>query len=250
MKSLIVKASFFAVLALLGFKETQDKITVFSVGDSTMSHYTTADDYPLKGWMMMIAPMFNNAVVISNAARSGRSSKSYRSEGRWEKVIDQVKSGDYVFIQFGHNDSAKDTLRHTNARIDFRQNLINYVNETTAKGGHPILFTSIARRQFDNAGKLVDTHGDYVQVVRELAEDLNIPLVDLNKKTSELLQKMGPEESKKMFLYVEPGRYKEALEGKKDDTHLCTEGAIKVAELAIEGIKELKLPLAKFIKER
>jgi lysophospholipase L1-like esterase len=243
-----LKVTFCIVLIFFSFKSPQEKITVFSIGDSTMSNYTTTDNYPLKGWMMMVPPMFSNGVVIKNAARSGRSSKSFRREGRWKLVIDQVRAGDYVFIQFGHNDSAKDTLRHTEPRLDFRQNLINYIDETRAKGGTPVLFTSIARRQFDSAGEIVDTHGDYVQVVRDLAGELDIPLVDLHKKTSEVIQKLGPQKSKILFLYVEPGMYKEAPEGKMDDTHLSEEGARVVAELAMEGIKELRLPLAKFIK--
>jgi lysophospholipase L1-like esterase len=238
------------------FTSRNNKITIFSIGDSTMADYNIQElsntmggkDYPLRGWMMMMSQYFNTDVTIHNHAVSGRSSKSFRSEGHWKKVIDNVKAQDYVFIQFGHNDEKSDTLRHTDAKTTFRQNLIQYIDEVKQKGAFPILFTSIARRRFDTNGTVVDTHGDYVTVVRELATEMNIPLIDLNKKTASLIQSLGPEESKKLFLNVEPGEYTKLPEGKHDDTHLNAYGATKVAELAAQSIKELNLPITKYLK--
>lgn len=243
-------------LGLLAFTPAHKKITVFSIGDSTMADYDIEQwsknnggkNYPLRGWMMMMPQHFKKGVVMQNAAISGISSKSFRDEGAWQKVIEQVKAGDYVFIQFGHNDEKTDSANHTDARTTFRQNLANYVAETRAKGANPILFTSLVRRKFDNNGKLVDTHGEYVTVVRELAIELHVPLVDLNKLTGDLVQTMGPEESKKLYLYIEPGLFSKLPEGKKDDTHLCVYGANKVAYLAAIEIKRLNLPLSKYIK--
>src|SRR5438067_5578964 len=167
----------------LCFKPAQKKVTIFSIGDSTMASYDIeewskrngGENYPLRGWMMAMPQFFTDEVEIQNAAISGISSKSFRDEGAWKKVIDAVKPGDYVFIQFGHNDEKLDTALHTDARTSFRQNLINYINETKAKGANPVLFTSIVRRKFNANGKLEDTHGDYVTVVRELAKEKNIP---------------------------------------------------------------------------
>src|SRR5690606_34992080 len=120
-------------------------------------------NYPLRGWMMMMPQFLKDQVIVHNAAVSGRSSKNFRTEGHWKKVLDQIKPGDYVFIQFGHNDQKKDdTARYTIPETTFRQNLTRYINETKAKGAHPVLFTSIARRNFVN-GKLVDSHGDSVK---------------------------------------------------------------------------------------
>jgi len=243
-------------LGLVAFKPFHKKITIFSIGDSTMADYDIAEwsrnnggkNYPLRGWMMAMPQLVRKDVAVQNAAISGISSKSFRDEGAWQKVIDKVMPGDYVFIQFGHNDEKSDSANHTDARTGFRQNLINYANETKAKGANPILFTSLVRRKFDANGRLVDTHGDYVTVVRELATELNIPLVDLNKLTGELVEQMGPEESKKLYLYIEPGLFTKLPEGKKDDTHLCVYGATKVAELAAKEIKRLKLPLAKYLR--
>jgi len=242
--------------SLLCFVRPHKKITLFSIGDSTMAWYDVqewskqngGENYPLRGWMMMMPQFFKSNVEIKDEAISGISSKSFRDEGAWKKVIDAVKPGDYVFIQFGHNDEKPDSANHTDARTSFRQNLLNYVNETKAKGANPVLFTSIARRKFDANGKLEDTHGDYVTVVRELAKEINVPLIDLNKKTGELVEHLGPEESKKLYLYIEPGAFTQLPEGKKDDTHLCVYGATKVAELAVQGIRKEHLGLAKYLK--
>jgi len=242
---------------LVAFQPVHKKITIFSIGDSTMADYDINEwsknnggkNYPLRGWMMAMPQFVKKDVIIHNAAISGISSKSFRDEGAWQKVIDQVKPGDYVFIQFGHNDEKPDSASHTDARTSFRHNLINYVSETQSKGGNPVLFTSLVRRKFDANGKLVDTHGDYVTVVRELAAELKVPLVDLNKLMGDLVQQMGMEESKKIYLYIEPGLFTKLPEGKKDDTHLCEFGATKVAQLAVKEVKRLKLPLGSYLKK-
>ena len=243
---------------MVAFKPVHKKITIFSIGDSTMADYDINEwsknnggkNYPLRGWMMAMPQFVKKDVIIHNAAISGISSKSFRDEGAWQKVIDQVKPGDYVFIQFGHNDEKPDSASHTDARTSFRQNLINYVSETQSKGGNPVLFTSLVRRKFDANGKLVDTHGDYVTVVRELAAELKVPLIDLNKLMGDLVQQMGMEESKKLYLYIDSGLFTKLPEGKKDDTHLCEFGATKVAQLAVKEVKRLKLPLGSYLKVR
>jgi len=240
-----------AVVCLLiccAFSLQKDKITLYSIGDSTMSKASTADNYPGRGWMQMIDSLFNGEIRIVNQAASGRSSKSFRNEGQWYKVISRLKAGDYVFIQFGHNDAKPDTLRFTDPQTSFKDNIRNYVNEVKAKNAHPILFTSIVRRTFDKSGKLVDTHGDYVTVIRDLAKELDVPLIDLNKKTAELVEQMGPEESKKLFMHIAPGVSAKIPNGKKDDTHLCEAGALKVAELAVNGLREVKSPLVKYLR--
>lgn len=233
---------------LFSFKIADDPVTIFSIGDSTMCNMSTADNYPGRGWMQMMGEFVNSNVKINNMAASGRSSKSFRSEGIWNKTISKIKAGDYVFIQFGHNDEKPDTLRHTDAQTTFKQNITNYVNEVKAKGAHPILFTSIARRSFDKAGHLNDTHGAYVTVIRDLAKELDVPLVDLNKATSDLITSLGPDDSKKLFMYIEPGVTPKLPQGRKDDTHLRVEGAEKVAALAAKGLKDLNLPISKNFK--
>lgn len=241
---------FSATLCLLvccSFIFQKDKITLYTIGDSTMSKANTTDHYPGRGWVQMIDTFFNGEINIVNQGASGRSSKSYRDEGHWHKVISRVKEGDYVFIQFGHNDAKPDSLRHTSPQTTFKENLRNYVREVQAKKANPILFTSIVRRNFDEKGKLIDTHGEYVTVVRDLAKEMGVSLIDLNKKTAELVEAMGPEESKKLYMYVDAGVTPKLPKGKKDDTHLCEAGALKVAELAVKGLREINSPLAKYL---
>ncbi|MDB5133381.1 MAG: lipolytic protein family [Mucilaginibacter sp.] len=242
-------------LSFLCFTFSRKKVVIYSIGDSTMAQYDQQEedkyqggkDYPLRGWMMMMPQFFNDDVIIHNAAVSGRSTKNFREEGYWKKVIDSVKPKDYVFIQFGHNDEKTDSIHHTDAKTTFRQNLINYIVEVKAKQAYPVLITSIARRKFDDRGILVDTHGEYVTVVRELAHDMKIPLIDLAKKTSELIQSLGPEESKKLFLNVDSNKYTRLPSGKHDNTHLNVYGATRVSALAAQSIQELHLPLARYL---
>ncbi|RZJ91999.1 MAG: rhamnogalacturonan acetylesterase [Chryseobacterium sp.] len=242
-----ISAAVFCLLVCCSFVLRKDKVTLYAIGDSTMSKANTADNYPGRGWMQMIDTFFNGEINIVNQGASGRSSKSYRAEGHWAKVINCVKEGDYVFIQFGHNDAKPDSLRSTSPQTTFKENLKTYVLEVQAKKANPILLTSIVRRNFDAKGKLVDTHGEYVAVVRELAKELNVPMIDLNKKTGELVEQMGPEESKKLYMYVDAGITPKLPKGKKDDTHLCEAGALKVAELAVKGLQEINSPLAKYL---
>ncbi|MBS1565770.1 MAG: rhamnogalacturonan acetylesterase [Bacteroidetes bacterium] len=241
--------------ALLCFRKKDRKITIYSIGDSTMCDFDQkylssfgGEGYPIRGWMQMAPQFFTDDVTIHNEALSGRSSKSFRDEGHWKKVIGQVKAGDYVFIMFGGNDQKPDSARHTEPHTSFRQNFINYIDEVKAKGAYPVLFTSIVRRKFDKNGQLVDTYGDYVTVVRELAAEQKLPFVDLYRKTWDLVQGLGPENSKKLFLYIEPGRFTKLPDGKKDDSHLNIEGATRVAELAAKGLKDLGIPLSQYIR--
>lgn len=243
------------LIVFISFKNEQKKIVIYAIGDSTMCDFSPAylsqfggENYPIRGWMQMMPQFFNNNVVVHNAARSGRSSKSFRTEGHWKPVVERIKAGDYVFIMFGANDQKPDTARHTDPATTYRQNLLDYINETKAKGAYPILFTSLVRRNFGKNGKLVDTYGEYVTAVHKLAEETNVPVIDLNKKSSDLVSSYGPEESKKLFLYIEPGKFSKLPEGKKDDSHLSVFGATEIANLAVQGLKEIKSPLVAYLK--
>lgn len=248
-----------AAIALLfifiGFKNGQKKITVYSIGDSTMCDFAPAylsqfggENYPIRGWMQMMPLFFKDNVLVHNAARSGRSSKSFRTEGHWKPVLEKLKAGDYVFIMFGANDQKADTARHTDPATTYRQNLLNYIQETKSKGAYPILFTSLVRRHFGKDGKLTDTYGAYVKTVQQLGADTGVPVIDLNRKSAELVTSYGPEESKKLFLYIEPGKFSKLPQGKKDDSHLSVFGATEIARLAAQGLKEIKSPLAAYLK--
>lgn len=130
------------------FRADKPVLTIFTIGDSTMANKNLYGGNPERGWCMVLPGFFSEDIRIDNHAANGRSSKSFISEGRWAKVISQVKKGDYVFIQFGHNDEKADSARHTDPGTTFDDNLRRFVNETRAKGGIPVLFNSIVRRNF------------------------------------------------------------------------------------------------------
>lgn len=247
MKSKPVLFLILLCICLSSFKVNQ-KLTIYMIGDSTMANKELKNNNPERGWGQMLSKFFDDRITVDNRALNGRSSKSFIDEGHWKKVLDSLKAGDYVFIQFGHNDSKPDSAHHTDPRTTYRANLIRYIKETQAKGAHPVLFTSIVRRKFDSDGKLADTHGDYLLVVRELATEMNVPMIDLEQKTRKMVEKFGPEESKKLYMWFEPGVYEKFAKGSQDDTHLNVNGATQVAQLAVEGIKELKLEIVQYLK--
>jgi lysophospholipase L1-like esterase len=217
-------------------------VHIFMIGDSTMADKDPKAE-PERGWGQMLQSFFNDAVKVSNHAVNGRSSKSFMDEGRWQVVLDSLQSGDYVIIQFGHNDQKPDLARHTDPHSTYKSNLEKYINETRAKGAFPVLCTSIVRRKFDEKGILADTHGEYPDAVRQAAKELKVPLLDLQLKTKILVSKLGPEKSKSLYLHTAPGAYPNRPDGVQDDTHLNPEGATAVARMAVTEMKALKLPL-------
>ncbi len=241
----------FLILALIlcgAFQVSGPQCTIYMIGDSTMADKPT-DDNPERGWGQVFPRFFDSTVAIENHAQNGRSTRSFLRENRWRPIVENIKQGDYVFIQFGHNDEKKEKIERYTPPEDYRNNLIKFVTETLEKKGRPILCTPIVRRRFDKDGKFYDEHGVYPQIVREVAAAYNIPLVDMHRKSEQLVTKLGPENSKLIFLWVKPGIYKTLPEGKEDNTHFSEYGATKMAELAVEGLIELKSELTKHLKK-
>ena len=226
--------------------ENQGKnITVFTIGDSTMAN-KKAEVAPETGWCQAFPAFVDQTVVIKNRAVNGRSTKSFITEGRWKAVLDSLLPGDYVFIQFGHNDEKiQDSTRYTEPFTSYRKNLERFVRETREKGATPILFTSIVRRKFEN-GFLTDTHGNYPVVVRQVATEMNVPMIDLQLLTAGAVTALGDEASKSIYLWTPPTD--KFPEGRKDDTHLRVEGATLVAKLAAQQLTLLDNSLAKHLK--
>jgi lysophospholipase L1-like esterase len=224
--------------------------TLFLVGDSTMADKVNPNENPEHGWGQILPTLLTNKITIQNHATNGRSSKSFRTEGRWDKVHNQLKKGDYVIIQFGHNDQKiEDSIRYTNPATQYRSNLERYVKETREKGAIPILMTSIVRRNFNEKGVLIDTHNLYPIVVRMVAKDLDVPFVDLQQATEEIVLAYGPEKSKKLYLHFEPKEVNYYPDGKHDDTHLSKLGATLTAEKALKALVKLNIGLEKFVKK-
>jgi lysophospholipase L1-like esterase len=230
-------------LLLLSFVPFSAKhIKVYLVGDSTIANKEVRA-YPETGWGMPFTYFFDSTVSVDNRAKNGRSTKSFINEGLWQPVVDNLKEGDYVFIQFGHNDEGKEKVGRYTTPDEFKANLTRYVTETRNKKAIPVLITPVARRTFDGT-QVKESHPVYADAAREVAKQNNVPLIDLDKKSQELLQQLGPETSKLLFNYLQPNEHPNYPEGRADDTHFSELGARKMAEIVLSEIKNLHLELA------
>ncbi|NTS40374.1 rhamnogalacturonan acetylesterase [Flavisolibacter sp. BT320] len=236
---------FFVLLMTTAFLPATDKTTVYLIGDSTIS-IKEVKAYPETGWGMPFARFFDSTVVVDNRAKNGRSTRTFIEEGLWKPVVESLKKGDYVFIQFGHNDEVP-TKKSATTPEQFTANLSRYVTETRARGGLPVLLTPAARRKFTAAGAVEGTHDAYAALVRAVAKEASVPLIDLDKESQQLVQGFGEEGSKMLFLHLQPGEHPNYPDGKLDDTHFSELGAQKMAQIVLAGIKRLQLPLAAHI---
>lgn len=237
-------------------------IRIFMAGDSTMANkpYTkNACDtvkgdsvqvlFPEKGWGQLLSGFFNDDVVIENYAQNGRSSRTFIEQGWWQKIMDNVHAGDYVVIQFGHNDQAKEKADRYTTPADYVKNLSRFVDDVRSKGANPIICTSVVRRRFDKNGKFEDSHGEYVALARKVAKDKKVPMIDMYEKSKKVLIEMGPEQSAALFLHLNPGESLLFPTGKTDNTHFRLQGALLMDSLFIEGLKEQNIvPLASKLK--
>lgn len=225
------------------------KIRLLMIGDSTMANKDTSKGSPEHGWGMVLQDFFTEAVEVDNHAKNGRSSKSFINEGLWQKVLERIRPGDYVFIQFGHNDEKANKEKVYTAPFGtFDDNLRRYVKESRDRGGIPVLFNAIVRRKFDEKGMLTDTHGEYLDSPRRVAYEMDVPFIDANAITHKLVQAMGPEKSKMLFMWLNPGEYPSHPKGAKDDTHLNRYGAHRIAWALINAVGEEVPRLGEHIK--
>lgn len=223
--------------------------TLHLAGDSTMATKERKKPNPEYGWGEVLQRYFGERMTVANYALNGRSSKSFIDEGHWPKLVAALQPGDWVIVQFGHNDEKPDAPRHTEPRATFSENLRRMIAEVRAKGATPVLATSVARRKWNAAGTaLVDTHGDYVVAPREVAAAENVPLLELNRLTTQLEEAHGLEGSKRLHLWIAPNVYERKPAGWQDDTHFSAYGADRVAGLAVQEIIRLGLPLADFLR--
>ena len=268
------------IACLLLIAATPDKrTTIFVIGDSTAAKKDLSKGKLERGWAMMLQQYFDTAYIrVDNHAVNGRSSKSFIDEGRWDKVLSLIKPGDYVIIQFGHNDEKPQPERHTDPGSTFDYNLAKYVRETREKGGIPVLMNCVVRRNFvaspdpsegrgepigtqidDEAlrnttatngplpseglgDSLVDTHGLYRVAPRDVAQRMNCYFVDANQITHNLEQSLGVEGSKKLHMWYLPGEEPTEPQGKQDNTHYNIHGATVVAGLLADALCQ-EIPL-------
>ncbi|MBF9142424.1 glycosyl hydrolase family 28 protein [Hymenobacter properus] len=244
--SMLLLAGLAASLSV-GFRPADaPKTQVFLVGDSTMADKADLTK-PERGWGMEFGQYFDNSVVIRNTAQNGRSTKSFYREGRWAKVLEGLKPGDWVFIQFGHNDSKlDDSVRAAPAQTTYRQFLTKFVQEAKAKGANPVLLTPVGRRYFDDKGQRKDDHGEYPGVVREVAKTQKVPLIDLHEQSWKMYSQLGETGTRPLFWSYQNGYYQPnpVPPAKNDNTHFSEYGATRVAQLVAEDVQAQHLGLA------
>lgn len=221
--------------------------TLFLAGDSTMADKPDLD-LPERGWGQLFRELVRPPLRLENRAVNGRSTKSFRDLGHWDALLESLSPGDWVVIQFGHNDGkASDPTRFTDPHGAYRTNLLGFVREVRARGGHPVLATSVVRRRFDEAGIFYDTHGDYPRVAREVAAEEGVPLLEMEDATRALVKRFGPEGSRSLFLHFEPGEHPRLPDGRHDDTHFSERGARLVAGLAAREMARVHLPFVRYL---
>ena len=235
-----------AAIVFLSFVLPEKKTTIWLIGDSTMCQYDSVR-FPLTGWGMPFAEYFDSSVRIENKARGGRSTRTFIAENRWKPIEESLSDGDYVFIQFGHNDEAESYPDRYTTPQDYRNNLIKFVTETRKKNAIPVLITPVSRRKFDSAGNAVETHAVYSKIVREVADQFRVPLIDLDSMSIALVQRFGPKGSPLLFMQIEPGETPNYPAGIHDNTHFNAYGARHIAELVLQGINTLHLELTENI---
>lgn len=253
--------------------EPTDTVTIFMIGDSTMANKPLAKENQERGWGQMLPVYLQGPVKVDNHAVNGRSSKSFIDEGRWDKVMSLIRPGDYVIIQFGHNDEkVKSPDRYTVPGGSFDDNLRRFVNDTKSKGATPILMNSIARRNFppssmldiasesddkqkewkgqypDEGVILVDTHGAYLDSPCNVAKETGVTFIDMNKITHKLVQELGPTSSRELFMWIPADTYEFCPKGKIDNTHLNVLGGLIVSRLAVNALAEKMPELRKYIR--
>lgn len=216
---------------------------VYLVGDSTMSDMPASN--PRRGWGMLFRPLFTNPENVQNLAVNGESTRSCVESGHWKEIVARLAPGDFVLIQYGHNDEVKEKTERYTEPAAFAQYLRAFVRDVRAKGANPLLATPVCRRKFDDSGHIVPTHGPYPDLTRAVAKEEGVPLLDLERITTRWLESIGDEGSRMFFM----GRRNPRMPpGKEDIEHFVEAGAAKVGELAANDIRAQKLPLAGLLR--
>ena len=237
-----------ALLGCMAVTAAERPKHVYLIGDSTCANKQLDKENPERGWGQLFRAFFDEAVVVENHALNGRSTKSFREEGRWEPIYNGMQVGDYVFIQFGHNDEKIDRPKVGSVPEVFAENLRRYVRETREKGGIPILLTPIARRHFTEEGVLKKTHGVYPDVTRRVAEEEQVPLLEMEQLTEQWLKALGDIPSRDYFVWVKAGTSPLYPDGREDNTHLNVRGAHAVARMVVSELKRIAWPLAEHLE--
>lgn len=221
--------------------------SLFMAGDSTMS-IKDMKDYPETGWGMPFAVFFDESITVQNLARNGRSTRTFIEEGLWQTILDNLRPGDIVIIQFGHNDESEHKVDRYTTPAQYKANLTRFIRETRAKGASPLLLSPITRRYFEENGKIKHTH-PYAPLSREVARNEQVDFIDMETITREYFQQLGDTNSALRFLHIAPDLHPNYPNGVRDDTHLNQLGAREVAQLVLKELKKMDHPLVEKLRK-
>ncbi len=231
----------------LEITRAKNAITVYIAGNSTV---TDQKYEPWAAWGQMLPCFFKpGKISVANHAESGEALKSFIAENRLKKILAEIKPGDYLFIQFGHNDQKPENSEYVEPFTGYKELLKLFITEVRKHDAIPVLVTPVLRRKFDDNGKIINTHGDYPEAMRQTATEENVPLVDLHKMSKILYEAAGTEGSKKIFVHYPPGTFPGQNEEYKDNSHFSNYGAYELARCVVEGIKAGKLGIARYLAD-
>ena len=222
--------------------ERVDVPTIFLAGNSTV---VDQDSEPWCGWGQILPRFMNSKIAVANYAESGEAANSFVSAKRFAKLLTKMKKGDYIFIEFGHNDQ-KQKGEGKGPYLSYKRDLEYLILESRKKGGIPILVTPMHRRSFDENSKVVNTHGEYPDAVRLTAKEHNVMLIDLNAMSKTLYEAWGVEESKKAFVHYPSGTFPGQDKDLADNTHFNTYGGYQICKSILRGLVDNNSPLTKF----
>ena len=219
------------------------------IGDSTMQQ-NFVGKYPQCGWPQAMPLFLKNEVEIYNFGKNGCSTKSYLELGLFNKALEYVNEESYCFIEFGHNDQKiQDSNRYTRPFIEYYDNLVYFIKEIQKRNGNVILLTPIYRRIFKDNKLVENTHLNYPEAMKKVANDLNIFLIDLTSLTFDLISDLGDEKSKKLFMNFKEGLYENYPNGLEDNTHLRFEGAFQISKLVVNELIKVNHPIIQYLQK-
>lgn len=220
--------------------------TIYMAGDSTMS-VKAKKDYPETGWGSPFADFFNDSIEVKNLAKNGASTRTFIELGLWRSIVDNIRAGDFVFIQFGHNDEVKQKTDRYTPPAQFKHNLAAFIEQSLARKATPILLSSVTRRHFDAEGKIKVTH-PYAKLSREVARQSSVTFIDMDQISRDYFQAMGEQSSALRFLHLRPDTHPNYPNGIRDNTHFNELGAREIAQLVLAELKRKQHPLLRHLR--
>ena len=232
-------------VAEIEIQKADELPTIFLAGNSTV---TDQENEPWASWGQMFPNFLKQEVVVANYAESGETLLAFKRENRLQKILSQMKPGDYLLMEFAHNDQ-KPGGNHLDAMTTYKDELRYFIAEARKKGGKPVLVTSTNRRRFDENGKIINTLEEFPEAMRQLAKDENIPLIDLNAMSKQFYEALGVENSKKAFVHYPANSYPGQDKPLADDTHFNPYGAYELAKCVTQAVLQSIPDLAKFVRD-